>query len=977
MNRPPKGDSYRKGQSSYVMFQPMAQDTPNMTVKINQGSFWVNNSTFVEYAGGSSPVIEAPSSGAKWTLIAINKLGAVILLNGLVMPNNPEPPEITKNILPIAFIYVKSSTKVITNDMIYDARPVFAAGGYPVKHNELLGREAVGCHTIDSITGLTEKLTDKLSVLDANNLLLGKADIDGTTSSEFVLNKDDTGVPVEYCGIKVHRGSLPEVGLRFNEDKDAWEFTNDGTSWKEFGSGSGTSANNLATDDTAGIVKLSVGASDVNNPIAVGTNDPRLAKIDTKADISQLASYVLNTDLDKKLADKVNKDDVYSKSDSATIFVTRAEYDNSGGYTKEQLNAMFGLKANASGVYTKEEIETKLSSIYTKAEVDALLANIHPGSSDDISKALLSYYTAKEVDALLQKVVEGLYSKDAVDAKFANVDTVVSNLNTKIDAKADIANVYTKTEVDSKISAITPSTIDMSNYYTKSETTLLLNNKAGLAHGHVAGDISQDSTHRFVTDDEITAWNKKADALTFTPENSANKGVANGYATLDSTGKIPTSQMPAMSVVGTGGVEVVENYANMTAITSPKDGQMVFVKDATGDTSVSKGWAQYMYSNSTWIKVAEQEGLDVVLDWNNVVNKPTTFTPDTTKLTGYAKTGTDGDVYTKTEVNNLLANKSDTTHNHDDVYVKASALATQLATKVDSTDNRLHAANTLGTYTVDESGVSDGMVLYYDGTDKKLKYKTVSSSGSITEDTYKLGSLTVTEPTAFVDGDVLTYDATSKKLTYRTISQTPTTSNKIGSVELDESSIGSGKVLTYNGTKVVYSALPANLLDIDDTNKKQGYVLSYNGNGKLEYIENKSSSSTTTSSGWLEYTVTATGGQTCLVHANKENAVTYTVSGNVAKLTFDVTAQIYSVQFKVLGTDIGSNTTLHVDMLNSDGKTYTWDNYTGAFPTINYFCVDGNYLNKTTSTVYDIDNPKTFEIRALPPSYPVMVKLTF
>lgn len=208
MNRPPKGDSYRKGQSSYVMFQPMAQDTPNMTVKINQGSFWVNNSTFVEYAGGSSPVIEAPSSGAKWTLIAINKLGAIFIKWVGYAKQSLNHLEITKNILPIAFIYVKSSTKVITNDMIYDARPVFAAGGYPVKHNELLGREAVGCHTIDSITGLTEKLTDKLSVLDANNLLLGKTDIDGTTSSEFVLNKDDTGVPVEYCGIKVHRGSL-------------------------------------------------------------------------------------------------------------------------------------------------------------------------------------------------------------------------------------------------------------------------------------------------------------------------------------------------------------------------------------------------------------------------------------------------------------------------------------------------------------------------------------------------------------------------------------------------------------------------------------------------------------------------------------------------------------------------------------------------------------------------------------------------
>ena len=185
------------------MFQPSAQDSPNMSIKINQGSFWVNNEIFVEYGGGSCPKIEAPSSGAKWVLVAINKLGVAVLINGLVKPNNPAPPDIDKNILPIAFIFVKSSTKAITNDMIFDARPVYSAGGYPQKHNQLLGRDELNCHPISSIVGLEDKLTEKLDIPEAQNLLSDKADADGTQSADFILNRDASGVPVEYCGINI------------------------------------------------------------------------------------------------------------------------------------------------------------------------------------------------------------------------------------------------------------------------------------------------------------------------------------------------------------------------------------------------------------------------------------------------------------------------------------------------------------------------------------------------------------------------------------------------------------------------------------------------------------------------------------------------------------------------------------------------------------------------------------------------------
>ena len=74
MNKPIKGDSYRRGQYAHVMFQASANDVPDMRIKINEGSFWVNNKQLIEFNGGQSPVIEAPLSGAKWVLVAINKL---------------------------------------------------------------------------------------------------------------------------------------------------------------------------------------------------------------------------------------------------------------------------------------------------------------------------------------------------------------------------------------------------------------------------------------------------------------------------------------------------------------------------------------------------------------------------------------------------------------------------------------------------------------------------------------------------------------------------------------------------------------------------------------------------------------------------------------------------------------------------------------------------------------------------------------
>lgn len=56
--------------------------------------------------------------------------------------------------------------------------------------------------------------------------------------------------------------------------------------------------------------------------------------------------------------------------------------------------------------------------------------------------------------------------------------------------------------------------------------------------------LNQDENNRLATDVEKTSWNNKQNALGYTAENVSNKGSANGYAGLDNTGKVPSSQLP-------------------------------------------------------------------------------------------------------------------------------------------------------------------------------------------------------------------------------------------------------------------------------------------------------------------------------------------------------------------------------------------------------------------------------------------------
>ena len=86
---------------------------------------------------------------------------------------------------------------------------------------------------------------------------------------------------------------------------------------------------------------------------------------------------------------------------------------------------------------------------------------------------------------------------------------------------------------------------------------------------HSASIIEQDGTHRFVIDAEKTLWNNKL--------NASLKGVANGVASLDANGMVPSSQLPSY-------VDDVLEYTNKAGFPSTGETGKIYIDKTTNIT---------------------------------------------------------------------------------------------------------------------------------------------------------------------------------------------------------------------------------------------------------------------------------------------------------------------------------------------------------------------------------------------------------
>lgn len=125
---------------------------------------------------------------------------------------------------------------------------------------------------------------------------------------------------------------------------------------------------------------------------------------------------------------------------------------------------------------------------------------------------------------------------------------------------------------------------------------------------------------------------------------------AKGFVKLDDNGLVPAAFIPSQFKE----VQVVATIAARNEIANPFTGMSAFVEDASGDDTVNSGGAYYIYNGTAWVKTAEAESMDVVLQWSAIQGRPDT-------LAGYGIT--DGvntaDVVTTAAANKILKLDSD------------------------------------------------------------------------------------------------------------------------------------------------------------------------------------------------------------------------------------------------------------------------------------------------------------------------------
>ena len=153
-------------------------------------------------------------------------------------------------------------------------------------------------------------------------------------------------------------------------------------------------------------------------------------------------------------------------------------------------------------------------------------------------------------------------------------------------------------------------TIEINNSVTAGTATKVTFNSNGLITGSASLNNSDVTT-----------------ALGFTPENVANKNVANGYAGLDSSGKLFASQMPSY-------VDDVLEYANLAAFPGTGETGKIYVALDTNKT--------YRWSGSAYIEISASPGsTDAVPEGvTNLYFTPARAQAAVTAISGNAGTAT-------------------------------------------------------------------------------------------------------------------------------------------------------------------------------------------------------------------------------------------------------------------------------------------------------------------------------------------------
>lgn len=200
--------------------------------------------------------------------------------------------------------------------------------------------------------------------------------------------------------------------------------------------------------------------------------------VDTK-----LADYAKTANVDTKLNAKADKSttlagygitDSYTKGEVDTKLgekadksTTLAGYGITDAYTKEQTDDKLAQKANASDVYTKGDIDTKMGNVYTKTEVEEKLADEVNARNTAITNAI--HNESEDRTNAINAAINGEVTErnkainDAINLEVTNRDAAITNAKNELQGKITAEETARK-EADNKLEEkITANTTAINN----------------------------------------------------------------------------------------------------------------------------------------------------------------------------------------------------------------------------------------------------------------------------------------------------------------------------------------------------------------------------------------------------------------------------------------------------------------------------------------------------------------------------------
>lgn len=376
-------------------------------------------------------------------------------------------------------------------------------------------------------------------------------------------------------------------------------------------------------------------------------------KLELKADKDSVINIVKLNKLLKSKADLLYvesiKDISDNKLDKISVTDNLISYDSLSPLSAKQgriLNEK--IIANTSTIASSQNLSSQ-----NKAKIETLENN--KISYTDISNELKPevYNRPVSVDLgyrLSMRILENKSLSDQNKASINNIESSITNLDSDVVKKEDIidglSSNYSQKALSAKQGRVLKSDIDINsseinnlklNNSVLNDSITSLNSKT-VKHGEVVNNLSSDSESNVLSakqgkklkeliDDKIDSsevykkeqvdllLSGKENILGYIPENSSNRGVANGYAPLNSSGKISQSFLPNFQL---SEIYTVLNETEQFALT-PSKGDIAIRTDLNksfiyngGDVANISGWTELAFSTDVVTSMNGQKG-DIIL----------------------------------------------------------------------------------------------------------------------------------------------------------------------------------------------------------------------------------------------------------------------------------------------------------------------------------------------------------------------------